>query len=359
MARRETQKTILPSHESSGKSLEEEFIDVLKLVSPGTSLRSALNGIIKGKLGALIVIDSPHLQTIIDGGFRINVRFTPQKLIELAKMDGAIILSRDLKKIAIANALLTPSSKIPTKETGTRHKAAERTARQALTLAIAISERRGEVTIYYKTLRYMLADSEELLRKANERMQILEKQRELFDKAIKELDYLELRNYPSLTKAIEALQRGKIVQKMASELKRYVVELGKEGVLIRTRLKEIMSGVEKEVDLIVKDYGNSDLSEVKGVLDLLDYEELLATENLLSALNYEKLVVTKQIPGWRILSRTCLTKEQIAKLIEKAGTLGRAIHSSRDFHEQVLGKEVAESFREEIENIKINSGWWV
>ena len=96
---------------------EEDFINVLKKFAPGTSVRTVIDDLIRAKIGALIVIDKEGLSNIIDGGFRINCRFTPQKLVELAKMDGAIILSEDLKRIIYVNTLLNPSIKIKTKET--------------------------------------------------------------------------------------------------------------------------------------------------------------------------------------------------------------------------------------------------
>ncbi|MBS3088881.1 diadenylate cyclase [Candidatus Pacearchaeota archaeon] len=134
------------------KVSQEEFLSILKLVAPGTSFRTAIDGALKTGKGALIVIENESLLPIIDGGFRINCKFTPQKLIELSKMDGALILSKDMKRINAANVLLTPSSQIKSAETGTRHKAAERTAKQTKTLAIAISERRSEITLFYKNV---------------------------------------------------------------------------------------------------------------------------------------------------------------------------------------------------------------
>src|SRR3989344_7437699 len=160
---------------------EDELLSVLKTIAPGTNLRTALDGTLNAGKGALIVIENEYLHPILDGGFRINTRFTPQKLIELTKMDGAIIISDDLKRINFANVLLTPDSKIKSAETGTRHKAAERTAKQAETLVIAISERKNEITLYYKKMRYPIVPTDDLLRKTNEHIQILEKQRESFD----------------------------------------------------------------------------------------------------------------------------------------------------------------------------------
>ena len=145
-----------------------ELVDILKILAPGTGLRVALNDILHANLGALIVLERPELYNIVEGGFRVNCRFSPQRLVELSKMDGAIIVSKDFKKIIYANVLLVPGIGVQTKETGTRHKAAERTAKQMETLCIAVSERRNRITIYYKEMRYELEASSEILRKAAE-----------------------------------------------------------------------------------------------------------------------------------------------------------------------------------------------
>ena len=135
--------------------------------------------------------------------------------------------SKDAKKINYANVLLTPDSKIKTNETGTRHKAAERTAKQAETLAIAISERKNEITIYYKDIRYHLILTDELLRKANEHLQLLEKQRDLFDNYSEKLIKLDLKNYFNLNPAIQVIQKGKLIQKIAADLEEILNRTGK------------------------------------------------------------------------------------------------------------------------------------
>ena len=152
---------------------KREFIDVLKIFAPGTAIRTALDDIMHAGMGALIVVEKEGLSNIVDGGFRINCKFTSQKLVELAKMDGAMILSSDLKKIVYANTLLTPSGKIPSRETGTRHKAAERTAKQFETAVIAVSERKKKITLYFGEESHNLEETSEILRRAAETADVL------------------------------------------------------------------------------------------------------------------------------------------------------------------------------------------
>ena len=150
---KEVKELISETKNSEKKDNEKEFLEILKMISPGTSIRSAVDDLLNARMGALIVFENELTQSITERGFRINSKFSQQKLVELAKMDGAIILSRDGKKILYANTLLFPSVEITTKETGTRHKAAERTAKQTKALVISVSERKNKVTVYWGNMR--------------------------------------------------------------------------------------------------------------------------------------------------------------------------------------------------------------
>lgn len=355
--KKEVQEKIIPLNGNSSNNIkvsEDELFSILKLVSPGTNLRTALDGALKIGKGALIAVENDHLLQIIDGGFRVNCRFTPQRLMELTKMDGAIILSKDIKRINYANVQLNPDSKIKSFETGTRHKAGERTAKQTGTLVIAISERKHEIHLFYKKVKYPLKNTDEVLRKANENIQILEKQRELFDHNIEKLNKLELRNYPSLHQAMLVIQKGRLIQKISEDLKRYMVELGNEGTLLKTRLKELTIGVEKETNLVIKDYTKLDLKKSRVLLESLTYDEILDYENILRVLSYENLTQTMPLRGWRILSKTSLPEADIAKLIKEKSSLGEAIHSNIKSYFEIIGEEKARTFKEEIEKIKLN-----
>ena len=354
LEKKEVQETIVQTSAEHNESTEEEWLGILKIVAPGTNLRAGLDGALKTGKGALIVIENERLQSILDGGFRINARFTPQRLIELTKMDGAIILSKDVKKINYANVLLTPSSAIKSLETGTRHKAAERTAKQIGGLVIAISERKNEITIFYKKIRYPLVHSDVLLRKANENMQLLERQREAFDANLGKLTYLELRNQPSLQQAVNTVQKGMLIQKVSGDLQKYIIELGKEATLLKTRLKEIIADVEKETNLIIKDYTQVDVKKTRYALDFLTYDEILSKDEILKALAFEGSPVTEAIRGWRILSKTSLSESEIAVLIKETGSLGRAIYSSGTYYKKIFGDDRAKRFEDDLVKIKMN-----
>src|SRR3989344_4132388 len=353
LKKKEFQDKIIPLPGNNGRATEEEFLNILKMVSPGTNLRTAIDGILKAECGALIVVENEQTPALLDGGFRVNCKFTSQKLVELSKMDGAMVLSNDMKKIMDANVLLTPDNKIKTSETGTRHKAAERTSKQTGTLVIAISERKSEITLFYKNIRYPLKSSDFILRRANEHLHHLEKQREIFDKEIEKLNKLELKNHPSLQKALTVLQKGRLIQKIAQDLKKSIIELGNEGTLIKTRLKEVMKDVDKETNFVIKDYTKLDTKKSKLLLDTLSYDEVLDEGNILRALAYEKLLQNNQIKGWRILSKTSLPESDIAAIIKNTGSLGKAIYSNISEYISILGEEKARSFKQEIDKIKL------
>jgi diadenylate cyclase len=352
--KKEVQGTITPQQNTPGKVSEDEFYSILKIISSGTNLRSALDIALKVGKGALIAVENDILLQILDGGFRVNCRFTPQRIAELVKMDGAIILSKDMKRINYANVILTPDNKIKTHETGARHKAAERTAKQTGTLVIAISERKHDIHLFYKNIKYPVRSTEELLRKASTYVQMLEKQGELFDTCVDKLNRLELRNYYSLDQAVSVVQRGKLIQRMSDDLKKYIFELGTEGLILKIRMKEIIAEVEKETNLVIKDYSTLDYKKSKILLDQLSYDEILDYGKILQILACDERNRNLNVKGWRLLSRTTLSESEIAKLLRDKGSLGAIIHSNVQSYSHIIGEDKAKRFKDEIERIKLN-----
>ena len=201
------------------KNKEEEIINILKLVAPGTEIRQGLENILKSKTGALIVVgDSKEVLDIVDGGFNLNIDYTSSRLYELAKMDGAIILSEDLKKILYANAQLIPSPSISTNETGTRHRTAERTAKQTGKIVISVSQRRNIITLFKGNFRYVLEDTESVLNKANQALQTVEKYKKVFDSKLNTLNEYEFNDIVTLENVIIAIQRFSFILLMIFKL---------------------------------------------------------------------------------------------------------------------------------------------
>ena len=296
------------------KGKEDNITEILKLIAPGTPIRDGLENILRAKTGALLLItdNMQVLKDVVDGGFTINEDYTSSKLYELAKMDGAIVLSGDLKKILFANAQLIPSHEIQTLETGTRHRTAERTAKQTGELVISISQRRSIITVFKGNDRYILEDTDVVLNKANQAIQKLEKYKKVFDNKLNILNEYEFNDIVTLENVIIAIQRAEMVMRIVEEIQRQIFELGDDGRLVRMQLEELIGGLEKEEKLIIKDYIAPSKKKrvpekIVEALEELSYEEL-SKETMIAKLlgyenfdNYDEVAVYPR--GYRILNK--------------------------------------------------------
>ena len=292
---------------------DEAISEVLRMIAPGTPIRNGLENILKAKTGALIAIggDNKEVMDLVDGGFRLDVEYTSSRLYELAKMDGAIILSSDFKKILYANAQLIPSSDIPTSETGTRHRTAERTAKQTGALVICISQRRGIITIFKGNSRYVLKDLEAVISKANQALQTVEKYKKVFDSKLNLLNEYEFNDIVTLENVIIAIQRAEMVMRVADEVNRAIDELGEEGRLLEMQLDELIGDLEKEELLIIKDYiapGKKRTCEkILDEIKKLGHDDLVKSEKFAKLLGYEDFDNYDEVGvytrGYRVLNK--------------------------------------------------------
>lgn len=286
-----------------------ELLKTLRMVAPGTVLYEGLENILRAKTGALIVIgDSEEVMKVVDGGFTINADLNPSSLYELAKMDGAIILSADARKILLCNAHLTPDPMIPTTETGTRHRTAERVAIQTGELVIAISQRRNVITLYKGNERHVLRDIGTILAKANQALQTLGKYKSVLDQALINLSALEYEDLVTLVDVCTVIQRTSMVVRISKEIERYVYELGNEGRLVNMQLEELMFDIEAEGLLVLKDYlpALENLDAVRSELSTWTYEELLDLNSIAKVLGFSpqtSLDVSVTPRGYRILRK--------------------------------------------------------
>lgn len=290
---------------------ETEITNILKLIAPGTPIRNGLDSILKAKTGALIVIgDSNEVLKLVDGGFNINEDYTPSRLYELAKMDGAIVISSDLKKILFANAQIIPDSTIPTKETGTRHRTAERTAKQTGEIVISISQRRNIITIFKGNIRYLIEDTSKVLNQANQALQTVEKYKKVFDSKLNTINEYEFNDIVTLDNVITAIQRAEMVMKIVEEVQRNIYELGEEGRLVQMQLEELVGDLEKEELLIIRDYMQTKRKKAENILDNiinLSHDDLMNSANIARLLGYEMFDnyddVAVYTRGYRILTK--------------------------------------------------------
>ena len=294
------------------KQKEDNITSVLKLIAPGTPIRDGLENILRAKTGALLLITDNNevIKEIVDGGFVINEEYTSSKLYELAKMDGAIVLSGDMKKILYANTQLIPNHEIQTTETGTRHRTAERTAKQTGELVISISQRRNIITVFKGNDRYVLEGTDVVLNKANQAIQTLEKYKKVFDNKLNILNEYEFNDIVTLQNVLLAIQRAEMVMRIVEEIQSQIYELGDDGRLVKMQLEELIGGLEKEESLIIKDYMVRKKTEPDDILDELkelEYEEILKESSIAKLLGYEYFDNYDEVAvypkGYRILSK--------------------------------------------------------
>jgi diadenylate cyclase len=234
---------------------EESLKSELKKVAPGTALREALKSIIDGRTGALIIIgDVEKVASVSNGGFAIDIPFTPQRLFELAKMDGAIILDGECERILKANVHLVPDPALPTAETGMRHRTAERVSRQTRALVVSISQRREVVSLYLAGQRVTLEEIEVTLAKANQALQTLERYRLRLDAVLSRLTSLEFEDMVTMGDVAEAIARFEMVKRVSREVDRHIVLLGTEGRLIRMQAEEMTAALDDDYTLLLRDY---------------------------------------------------------------------------------------------------------
>ena len=286
-----------------------EIKNILKIMCPGTALREGLENILKAKTGGLIVLsDSEEVMKISDGGFYINADYTPSYVYELAKMDGAIVISSDLKKIVCANTQLLPDASITTFETGTRHRTAHRAARQTGNILIAISQRRNMITVYKGDIKYVLRESSIILARANQAVQTLEKYVVVLERLINNLNLLEFQDLSTLFDVVTSIQRTEMVMRIVEEINIYILELGNEGRLISMQLNELVRHIERDGILLIRDYLKEGLEaeSIYKSIQKLNQNELLDLDIIAKEIGYggeplvDTFVMTK---GYRILSK--------------------------------------------------------
>jgi len=246
------------------RGANKEMRNALARVAPGTPVRDGIDRVVRAKAGALLVLnDDPEVLAICSGGFLVDAPYSPQRLSELAKMDGAIIISTDGGRIARANVHLVPDPTVPTSETGTRHRTAERVARSLRVPVISASEEMGVINVYAGGSKHQLQEIGRLLDRANQALQTLERYKVRLDDAIATLTALELEDVVTLRDVVAVVQRGEMVHRIADEIETMIVELGVDARLLRLQLDEIYGEVDDELDLVVADYVPPDRTAVE------------------------------------------------------------------------------------------------
>ena len=227
----------------------------LSIVAPGTPLRDGIERIVRAKMGALLILDDgPEVLAICSGGFLLDAPFSPQRLSELAKMDGAIILDSRAQRLSRANVHLVPDPSVPTSETGTRHRTAERVARSIPVPVVSVSEEMGVISVYAGGMRHQLQDIGRLLDRANQALQTLERYKARLDDTLDNLTALELEDVATVRDVASVVQRGEMVRRISAEIETMIVELGVDARLLRLQVDEVNGEINHELELVLADY---------------------------------------------------------------------------------------------------------
>jgi len=309
----------------------------LAKVAPGTGLREGLDRIVRAKMGALLVLaDNADVLGICTGGFLLDAPYSPQRLSELAKMDGAIILNSACTRIARANVHLVPDPATATSETGTRHRTAERVARSIDVPVVSVSEEMGVIAVYAGDHKHVLQEIARLLRRANQALQTLERYKVRLEDVTSSLSALEVEDVVTLRDVATVLQRSEMVRRISDEIDMMIVELGVDARLLRLQLDELFGETGDDLDLVVQDYaGDTDDSTVNAVLKRLadlDDDQLLDLRTAAGALHDGDEVDLDhpvQPRGYRLLARIPRMTEALAHdVVNRFDSLARVLRAT-------------------------------
>lgn len=319
--------------------LDKRLVDALYLIAPGTPLREGIDSIIRAKTGALVVLgELSSISFLFSGGIRLETDFTPNMVYELAKMDGATILNRNATRIHMANVQLMPDATIESQETGTRHRTAERVAKQTDAIAISISQDRDLVSVYVDELKYVLTEMRVLLAKSDQALQTLEKYRSRLDQVADNLTALEFEDAVTMHEVVIVIQRSEMVARVAGEVERYLIELGGEGRLIEMQLEELMTGVSRDRAALISDYlpaRGPSLEKVEERIAGLSADELFDPEVIAKILGFRKRAKAADVRlsprGYRVLSSIPrLPRSVVEKIVDELGSLKAIMLAGED-----------------------------
>jgi diadenylate cyclase len=361
--------SVIVAPNSDKNSTDARMRATLAAVAPGTELREGLERILRGRTGALLVLGQDKVvDSISTGGFEIEVPFTATGLRELSKMDGAIILDRDMSRMLRAAVHLMPDPSIHTEETGTRHRTADRVARQTGFPVISVSQSMHIIALYVDDQRYVLEDSGAILSRANQALATLERYKLRLDEVSGTLSALEIEDLVTVRDVAAVAQRLEMVRRIATEIDGYVVELGTDGRLLTLQLNELVAGVAGERELVVRDYlppatgrkaktADDVLLELDAVspTDLLDIGQVARALQLGGAEQLDAAVTPR---GYRLLAKVPrLPGAVIDRLIEHFGHLQKLLAASIDDLQTVdgVGENRARTVREGLSRLAESS----
>jgi diadenylate cyclase len=311
------------------RSPEERLEWAIRQTAPGTSLRQALDMIIAGHLGALICIgDADNVIAAGGDGFKLDISFTANRLFELSKMDGAIVLDRDITRILRANYHLNPDASLPTSETGMRHRTAARMSLLTDALVVSISERRQVITLYVNGESTQLRTVTELIGLVNQLLVSMQSVRTQLERKLQRLSSLELDEYVTVRDVSEVIYLFEVLMTAVRKLNGYIEELGSEGTMIEMQRDELLGDLDDEYTLLIRDYAmdpsEDNAQAIRWRLAAMRNEELRSPKTIARVLGYEESgeVFELASTGRRALSNASVVREAVAeRLVDEYGSL--------------------------------------
>ena len=350
------------------RSAEETLRATLAAVAPGTELRDGLERILRGRTGALIVLGHDRVvDAMCSGGFILDVPFSATRLRELAKMDGAVIVDRDAARIVRAAVQLLPDPTIETTESGTRHRTAERVAKQSGFPVISVSQSMRIVALYVGGSRYVLEETDVILSRANQALATLERYKARLDEVSGTLSALEIEDLVTVRDVAAVVQRLEMVRRISEEIDGYVVELGTDGRLMALQLDELVGGIGSDRQLVIRDYvdpgkGGKHHTEVQAALATLDSNELLDLAHIARILGLagpdDSLDGAVAPRGYRLMSRVPrLPGAIVDRLVGHFGGLQKLLAAGIDELMAVdgVGEQRARAVREGLSRLAESS----
>jgi diadenylate cyclase len=342
----------------------------LSAVAPGTPLRDGLERVLRGRTGGLIVVGfDKTVESLSTGGFVLDVEFSATRLRELCKLDGAVVIDKDITRIVRAGVQLVPDASIPTEETGTRHRTAERVNKQTGYPVVSVSQSMRLIALYVNGVRRVIEDSAAILSRANQALATLERYKLRLDEVAGTLSALEIEDLVTVRDVTAVAQRLEMVRLINREIAGYVIELGTDGRLLSLQLDELIAGVEPERELVARDYfperaakRGRTVQDVLADLEGLTHSDLLDLQTVAKALGFpgtpEALDSAVSPHGYRLLAKIPrLPNTVIERLVEHFGSLQKLLSASIDELQAVegVGESRARSVREGLSRLAESS----
>ena len=306
-------------------------LDILRRFAPGTDLRAAVDLILAQGTGGLIVLGGgTAVDAVSTGGFKFDAApFTAQRVAELAKMDGGIVVDESASRILAANIHFVPDSTIPTDETGTRHRTAQRVAAQTRRAVLAVSDTRATAIVYVGEDKHEVQSPEALTARANDVLNSMERLRRRVDDAALRLTRFEVDDVVVNRDVVLLLQRAGLVRRLDAQLASLIAQLGGEAQLIELQARDLVEGVDELVQTVHGDYAKRrprNPAKVLERLDSLGITDLYDAPRVASEVDLTPLDGTVRPRGLRVLERVPRLPEPVRDAL--------LAHFS-DFHEML------------------------